>query len=127
MKTVSNRSPIGLNGLWARYIKLNKIERNPLPEQLSTPWGTTNYRQPIPVHDFTGNQGLMNFWNGNQVPTAHIMTPPHAHYLKVRAAPVEVQRAGITWQGRVLSVLDSARLTAAMRAAWLRLGDTQQR
>jgi hypothetical protein len=105
----------------AGRVKLRPITRNPEPEQLSTPLGTTDYRQLIPVYDFTGNQGLMNYWYGNQVPTAHMQTPPHAHYVSVRAWPVELQRRGIGWQGRVLSVVDASRMQAAMRAAWVKL------
>lgn len=106
----------------AGYVKLEPITRNPEPEQLSTPLGTTDYRQLIPVHDNTGNQGLLNFWYGNAVPTARMETPPHAQYVSVRAWPVELQRVGIGWQSRVLSVVNTSQMLAAMRAAWIKLG-----
>lgn len=104
-------------------IKQKPLTRNPLPEQLSVPTGgTQNYRQPTPRHDLAGDLLYLNFWYGNQVPSGHILTLPHAHYVGPIGAykDLSIQRSAGAF-GRLVSVLDTARLQAAARAGWAKL------
>lgn len=105
-------------------IKTQKIQRAPLPEQMSIPFGgEQNYREPTPRHDLAGDLTYYNYWYGNQMPGSHIFTVDHAHYIGGIGAykEVQTQRTG-GWFGAVVSVLDTARLQQAARASWAKLG-----
>jgi len=107
-------------------IKRQRIQRAPLPEQMSIPTGgEQNYREPTPRHEvFGGDLTYYNFWYGNQLPGSHIFTKDHVWYeTGDRSAyqDISVQRSAANF-GQVLSVLDTARLQAAAKAAWSKLG-----
>lgn len=105
-------------------VKQRKIQRAPLPEQLSIPTGgQQDYRQVTPRHEvYGGDLTYYNFWYGNQLPSSHIMTLPHAHYVGPIGAykDLSVQRSA-GYFGQMLSVLDTARLQAAARAGWAKI------
>ena len=108
----------------AGLIPTHKIQRAPLPEQLTIPFGgEQNYREPTPRHDLAGDLTYYNYWYGNQLPGSHIFTVDHAHYIGGIGAykDLSVQRSGAFF-GQLLSVLDTARLQQAARASWAKLG-----
>jgi hypothetical protein len=105
--------------------KVKRIQRAPLPEQLSLPeGGLQNYLQPTPRHEvYGGDLTYYNFWYGNQMPGSHIFTQTHAWYETGHRSAyqdISVQRSA-AYFGQVVSVLDTARLQAAARAAWAKL------
>lgn len=113
-----------LNGVSKRgLIPTHKIERAPLPEQLTIPMGgLQDYRSPMPRHDLAGDLTYYNYWYGNQMPGSHIFTVDHAHYIGGIGAykDLSVQRSGAFF-GALVSVLDTARLQAAAKATWAKM------
>lgn len=107
-----------------RFFKSGKVTRQTtLPEQLSTPIGGQNYRLPTPAYDISGNLFYANFFWGNQVPSGHILTLPHAHYVHYPNKDISVQRSG-AYFGQLVSSLDTAQLLVAARAAWAKAAGT---
>lgn len=72
-----------------------------------------NYDQPIPL-DWTQFQ---TFWSGNQLPSFHVATAPHAWFLRY-AEMQPVQRAGGNAGGPWLGSVATGALVERMRAAW---------
>jgi hypothetical protein len=106
-------------------IPTHKIQRAPLPEQLSIPsGGLQDYRSPNPRHEvYGGDLTYYNYWYGNQMPGTHIFTVDHAWYETGNRSAykdISVQRSG-AYFGQLLSVLDTARLQAAAKAQWAKL------
>lgn len=106
-------------------VKRQKLLRAPLPEQMDIPLGgQQNYREPQPRYEvFGGNRTYLNYWYGNQMPGTHVLTGPHAWYVSPNHSyrDLSVQRSA-GYFGQLISVLDTARIQAAAKAALAKLG-----
>lgn len=106
-------------------VQRKKLLRAPLPEQTDIPFGgQQNYREPQPRYEvYGGNRTYLNYWYGNQLPGTHVLTGAHAWYISPNHTykDLSVQRSA-AYYGQTVSVLDTARWQAAMKAALAKLG-----